>query len=445
MNNDFNHLNEIEKFKVVKMEKGSYGIKLCFKNIYISIIIPIIFFLCIIIFLFFILKSKFSSNNNITKFGKDYKINDNFNENSYFKIVQDFININTKNINGTFIYDNKQFKKSNNPKISIVTSVHSGEAFIINAIRSVQNQDLHDIEIIIVEDGSEDNSLQIIKDLVKEDPRIILLENDHNRGILYSIFKGVMNAKGKYILKLDADDFLAVENALSIIYKECEKENLDMLGFGATQGNLNMKTHQYTHLSFHNYFESSIIYQPELNERVYDKDKNGQITGVHDDLWGYLIKKDLFIKAIKEVDEKYLRIKNIFTNDYFMFFIITKLAKSLKYIKKCLYVSIQKKILPNSAVNFYVADKIKHLKKYRCQNYLSYIDFIFTKSNNNFKLASFIFEKYFLNDICKRELSLRSEVIRICKLYLENPNIEKTLKDKINNYFSKDVNENIYI
>ena len=138
-----------------------------------------------------------------------------------------------------------------------------------------------------------------------------------------------------------------------------------------------------------------------------------------------MIKKDLFIKAIKEIDEKFLRIKNIFSSDFFMFFIIAKLAKSLKYINKFLYVSIQNKISGNSTVNFYIKDKNKHLNKYGCQNYLFYIEFIFTKSNNDFKLASFVFEKYFLNNVCKRDLSIRIEVIRISKLYLENPNSEK--------------------
>ena len=88
-------------------------------------------------------------------------------------------------------------------------------------------------------------------------------------------------------------------------------------------------------------------------------------------------------------------------------------------------MSIQNKISGNSTVNFYIKDKNKHLNKYGCQNYLFYIEFIFTKSNNDFKLASFVFEKYFLNNVCKRDLSIRIEVIRISKLYLENPNSEK--------------------
>ena len=202
MNYDFNHLNEVEKFKVVEMEKTSCGKKSCSKKMYLSIIIPLLFFLYIIFYFFFILKPNLPSNSKITKFGKDYKISDDFNEISYFKMVQEFINVNTNNTNGTLIYDKKQFKKISNPKISIVTNVHNGDAFIIIAVLSAQNQDLHDIEIIFIEDGSEDNSLQIIKDLMKEDHQIILLENGKNRGILYSVIKGVLSAKGKYILRL---------------------------------------------------------------------------------------------------------------------------------------------------------------------------------------------------------------------------------------------------
>ena len=90
-------------------------------------------------------------------------------------------------------------------------------------MRNVQNQDFQYIEMIIIEDDSKDASVKIIKELMKEDPRIVFLQNEGNRGYLYTMIKGVLNSKGKYILILDVDDFFSVENTFSIIYEEAEK------------------------------------------------------------------------------------------------------------------------------------------------------------------------------------------------------------------------------
>ena len=425
-----------EKFKKVEIEKNISKIDLFENKSLIFIIISISVFIFIIIYAFFKLFLESSSNVSnvkINKFGKDYTI-DSFNDENLFKIVQEFITINT---NGTFLYDYKKFKKMENPKISVIITVYNGEAFIKNGVRSVQNQDFHDIEIIIVEDKSEDKSIQIIKELMNEDPRIILIENEENRGILFSIVKGVLNAKGKYIKTIDVDDFLSCENSLSIMYKAIEKYNLDIIGYGATQGNLDMNTYTYTHTSFHNYLETSIIYQPELSEKAYKKDINGNIIGVGDVLWTYFFKRELFIEAIREIDEKYIMSINNIANDIFLFFILTKKAKSLKFIKKYLYVTIHDKISDNSAVNNFYEKKMMVREKYTCQNYLSYIEFVFSKSNNDLKLASFAIEYFFLNNECRGDIKIRDEAIRICKLFLVNQYIEQELKDKINSYLNE--------
>ena len=97
---------------------------------------------------------------------------------------------------------------------------------------------------------------------MKEDPRIRLIYNDRNkvnRGYLYTMINGLLNAKGKYVMILDVDDLFSVENVFSTVYNEIEKYFLDMLGFSSTQGILDMITHKYTHSSFHNYIETSIL------------------------------------------------------------------------------------------------------------------------------------------------------------------------------------------
>ena len=84
-------------------------------------------------------------------------------------------------------------------------SVYNGEKYLVKAIESILNQTYTKFEFIIVNDGSSDNSLKIIKEFMKKDNRIILI-NRENKGLPYSLNEGISIAKGKYIARMDADD-----------------------------------------------------------------------------------------------------------------------------------------------------------------------------------------------------------------------------------------------
>ena len=68
-----------------------------------------------------------------------------------------------------------------------------------------------------------DNSIKVIKELMKEDDRIKLIRNIENRGTLYSKARGILNAKGKYVMTVDHDVLDARNNVFSILFKEAEK------------------------------------------------------------------------------------------------------------------------------------------------------------------------------------------------------------------------------
>ena len=123
--------------------------------------------------------------------------------------------------------------KSNKPKISIVIPIYNGENYIKNALISIQNQDLKDIEIIMIDDFSSDNSVNVIKELMQKDPRIVLYENEENKGIMFTKSKGIYLSKGKYVIIIDEDDVFGQRGALSSLYEIAEKDDLDMLGFSA--------------------------------------------------------------------------------------------------------------------------------------------------------------------------------------------------------------------
>jgi GT2 family glycosyltransferase len=91
------------------------------------------------------------------------------------------------------------------PRVSVVTPVFNRAAFIGKAIESVQRQTFTDWEYIIVDNGSTDQTREVVKSYAQQDPRIRLIENDRNI-IALSLNLGVRAAKGKYISQLDSDD-----------------------------------------------------------------------------------------------------------------------------------------------------------------------------------------------------------------------------------------------
>ena len=93
---------------------------------------------------------------------------------------------------------------SKNPKISVVMSVYNGEKYLREAMESILNQTFTDFEFIIVNDGSTDNSLKIIKSY--NDERIRIINNEKNIGLTQSLNKALKQAKGEYIARQDADD-----------------------------------------------------------------------------------------------------------------------------------------------------------------------------------------------------------------------------------------------
>ena len=91
-----------------------------------------------------------------------------------------------------------------NPKISVIMSVYNGEKYLREAIESIFNQTFTDFEFIIVNDGSADGSLDIIRSY--DDDRIRLIDNEQNIGLTKSLNKALRFAEGEYIARQDADD-----------------------------------------------------------------------------------------------------------------------------------------------------------------------------------------------------------------------------------------------
>lgn len=91
------------------------------------------------------------------------------------------------------------------PLVSVIMSVYNGGAYLSEAIESVLNQTFDDFEFIIINDGSVDDSLEVIKKYARKDKRIVIISRE-NRGLIASLNEGISKAQGKYIARMDADD-----------------------------------------------------------------------------------------------------------------------------------------------------------------------------------------------------------------------------------------------
>jgi len=117
------------------------------------------------------------------------------------------------------------------PTVSIIIPIYNTEATLARCLNSILTQSLQDIEVLCVNDGSTDGSVDILKQFVAHDARIHVYSFEKNYGIVIAVKLALLNAKGKYVMFVDSDDVLlpgACENAARLI----EKHDVDVLQFG---------------------------------------------------------------------------------------------------------------------------------------------------------------------------------------------------------------------
>lgn len=114
------------------------------------------------------------------------------------------------------------------PKVSVVVPIYNVENYIERCLETLVNQTLGEIEIILVNDGSKDNSALIAKRFLERYPdKIVYLEKE-NGGLSDSRNYGIPHAKGEYIAFLDSDDYVE-KNMYEEMYNLAKKENCDMV------------------------------------------------------------------------------------------------------------------------------------------------------------------------------------------------------------------------
>jgi succinoglycan biosynthesis protein ExoO len=112
------------------------------------------------------------------------------------------------------------------PLVSIIIPAYNTESYIAKAIQSAQEQTLTNIEIIVIDDCSTDNTLAIAQSF--NDPRIIIIHNSENLGAASTRNKAIKLAKGSWLALLDSDDWYE-PNRLETLLEVAQKTQADLV------------------------------------------------------------------------------------------------------------------------------------------------------------------------------------------------------------------------
>ena len=101
------------------------------------------------------------------------------------------------------------------PRVSVILPAYNGERFIGRSIKSVLSQRLESFELIVIDDGSSDDTNSIIREFVGRDSRVRHLSNKENLGIQKTLNIGIRESRGEYIARIDDDDEWSDNDKLS--------------------------------------------------------------------------------------------------------------------------------------------------------------------------------------------------------------------------------------
>jgi len=220
-------------------------------------------------------------------------------------------------------------KPSSKPKVTIVIPVYNEEKYIKNVLKSIQYQSLKDIEILFIDDKSTDKSAKRIKEYQKIDPRITLIKNKKNRGILYNRIYGGLQSKGEYVAFIDADDIYANPEILKMSYEACIKHNLDILEFDYFGGRYDLKNQKFIDIFLFSNQDKNlydrVFYQPEIKKSFFYENKQDIIAGI---VYNKLYSHKEIEKMADYIGEEFWNQHFIYMEDFIMSFAIARTAES---------------------------------------------------------------------------------------------------------------------
>ena len=335
--------------------------------------------------------------------------------------------------------DNNKLIIKNETKLTVVIPIFNCEKTIKSSIRSIQNQNFNEIEMILVNDFSNDNSLKIIEEIRNQDPRIRIMNNNKNMGTLYSRCIGTLISKGKYILALDNDDLFMDSDVFNIVFEEAEKGNYDIIGFKAIRSLSYYKIHISELIDdyLHDHPNNLILYQPELGIFSISRNKEFYLNDIH--IWGKCINKKIYVQAINALGKEKYSYFISWAEDTSMIFVIFNFAKSYKFISK--YGVLH--IMSESTASFTQSNDTKTFGE------IFLLNILFDFSKNDYQTKKLVVDKalkiknydfFHINN--KKNLNF---LLKVLKKIIECKFITKKDKHEIIQYFSElNLSNNIF-
>ena len=259
----------------------------------------------------------------------------------------------------------------NNPDISIIIPNYNNEQMLLKSIRSIQNQSFKNIEIIIVDDCSTDNSTEIYKYLLKTDPRIRIFKHLKNLGAWRSRLDGFLYSRAKFILHFDTGDFYSDNLVLEDAYKLITNYNVDSVRFSFK---LSKKKEDIN-------FESwNFTFPPQDRKIVYGTRTYNTLFWAYGPIWNRITRANIFTKGLDFIDEYILNAyKNLYEDRWWNSF-ANNASYSYCMVNRVGYIYLR---LPGSAGVVYYGDEQRNEKTLKELIYLWYFEYIMLDKKND--------------------------------------------------------------
>ena len=226
----------------------------------------------------------------------------------------------------------RKFVRSEKPKISVIIPMYNEEKNALTIVRSVQNQTLQDIEIVCVNDNSNDKTLEILESLQKVDPRITIITNLTNRGVIYNRIFGALQSKGEYVTFIDADDAMCNFEIFERAYNNATKdygEKLDIVHYqtcGCKYLDNGEMDNFYLFFTFNLHNFNQVIKQPEIRDNYMQKKKHVTGSGF---VFDKIYSKELIYRIADYLGPHIWNQNLIFVDDFLLAFAAMRTTNSI--------------------------------------------------------------------------------------------------------------------
>ena len=189
----------------------------------------------------------------------------------------------------------------------------------------------------MVNDFSNDSSLEIVKEIQKNDKRIKIINNKKNMGTLFSRSIGVLSSKGEYIFHLDSDDMFLDKDVFSSIINISEKGGFDIVSFKCIFSNYgdNILTNPISENKWNFHYDNKVLFQPELGlYPVRSGKKLGEYRVIENFLWSKCIRTKTYQIALNKIGKDRYSRYMIFDEDRTVLYVLFNIAESIKFLGK---------------------------------------------------------------------------------------------------------------